>query len=227
MTNMSPTPDGKQVIRPPPGLAPPPGFGGAAVCSQAPLSLDSPIQYNREENRIGVNESDVELLANVLNGENALSLSPARGSEVHLIAEREEIRTEHLMPGIVQDSNVMNFLTFLDESIDDGDDHSETDEGDIRPIIGEETNYEPLPLYGGLSNNPWSDSTRTPRAFAYGFGVEQGGRNDTNEIESKVMDPTLLTPALIFGHAPRESDDDQVKAADSFDADAFFSDLLE
>lgn len=224
-TNITPTTGDKPVIRPPPGLAPPPGFGGSATVSQTPLLFDSPLQLHSEQKLI-VKDSDVELLANVLDEKNALSLSPQR-----FLNQMNDSNTKELL-GIGQDTNVMNFLTFLDETIEHNDEDSYDNEDANRPTLGEETNYEPLPLYGGLvagmSNNPWSDSARTPRAFAYGFGVENGGRNDAHDVQSEVVDPTLLTPALILGYAhAADSDDEQEKAANSFDADAFFSDLLE
>jgi hypothetical protein len=229
--NISPTPHSQPVIRPPPGLAPPPGFGRVAAKNEAPLSLDSPVQCNSAEKRLSINESDVGLLAKVLDEKNALSLTPNRGRKVRLMSEREEIETEDLLPELGQDSNVMNFLTFLDETFENSDDDSDTNEDDNRPILGEETNYERLPLYRGLgvgmSNNPWSESAGTPRAFAYGFGVEQNGKKEKNDVESDVIDPTLLTPSSIFGHASGDSDDDKKRAADPFDADAFFLDLLE
>jgi hypothetical protein len=226
VTNVISTPDDKPVIRPPPGLAPPPGFGGSTVMPQTPLLFDSPLQLHSEQ-KIVIKDSDVELLANVLDEKNALSLSPPR----HFMNQRNDSNAKEVL-GIGEDTNVMNFLTFLDETMEHNDEDSYTNEDDNRLTLGEETNYEPLPLYGGLvagmSNNPWSDTARTPRAFAYGFGVENGGRHDAHDVRNEVVDSTLLTPALILGYTRgADSDDEQEKAANSFDADAFFSDLLE
>ena len=120
--------------------------------------------------------------------------------------------------------NVMNFLTFLDESMDKSNGE---DEGNYEHQVQEDNNYEALPLYGGLSagvgNNPWSDA-RTPRAFTYGFEVEQG--SDGESIDGDVVDTSLLTPGLILGHNGGDSDTERENGG-AFDADAFFSDLLE
>jgi hypothetical protein len=208
LLTISPIPDfGKPQFRPPPGLAPPPGFANEDITNVA--NVDQGLKD------LPTVPSIDAVLAKLLDEKNTLSLQPLE----------EEIPAENPFIGLGQDMNVMNFLTFLDESMenDNGDDN------DDRQVQVEDTNYEALPFYGGLSagvgSNPWSDS-RTPRAFTYGFGVEQGDDGDSN-IEGDVVDTALLTPSLILGHNGCPDSDTEQENGGAFDADAFFSDLLE
>ncbi len=227
MISISPTPEvGKSHFRPPPGLAPPPGFASEDFTSTSsdyqgqdlpalPFvdASNNSLFNNNSDNGKGHNDG-TSLLAKLLDENNALSLQPLE----------EEVPVENPLIEVGQDMNVMNFLTFLDESMDKSNGE---DEGNYEHQVQEDNNYEALPLYGGLSagvgNNPWSDA-RTPRAFTYGFEVEQG--SDGESIDGDVVDTSLLTPGLILGHNGGDSDTERENGG-AFDADAFFSDLLE
>lgn len=210
----SPKTQEKSSVRPPPGLAPPPGFGDTSFSSP---KKDSIVEKNQqmETTTLKSSGSDVDLLAQVLDSNTSLTLSPL--NEKRQI-EDSDIDLSKLLPGIGdQENNVLNYLNFLEDPQEDS--------------LGEEQrngNFGALPLYGGLSsvsNNPWSDSNPTPRAFAYGFDVRSEGDENAVDRGYVEVNPNLLTPSAILGNI--DSDDEQEDAADAFDADAFFSDLLE
>lgn len=211
-------------IRPPPGLAPPPGFG-----LQAPVdtsNTSSPVK--REDHPQSIDENDAlrQSLENFTKANTVMDaalLNPDSGT-FDGVDDQDEAKP---MLGIGQDLNVMNFLNFLDESFDQGaDDDGADDEGES-PALTEDNNYAPLSLnLGGLaglsvSKNPWADS-HTPRAYAYGFEVEQIGKGGLDNEDQSGAD--LLTPSMILGQ--NGTDPEGEKDEDSFDADTFFSSLL-
>lgn len=154
----------------------------------------------------------------MLNGTNALTLEPLEEGD----------SPDSPLIGVGQDVNVMNFLGFLDESIDNDLENENDNDNDERQIQVEDASYGALPLYGGLSygvaSNPWSGA-RTPRAFTYGFGVEEDDGVDSKN-EGEVVDIALLTPGLILGYQPGADSDTEKENGSGFDADTFFSDLL-
>lgn len=210
----SPKTQEKYSVRPPPGLAPPPGFGDTSFSSpKKDIIVENTQQM--ETTTLKSSGSGVDLLAQVLDSNSSLTLSPLNEKRQ---MEDSDIDLSKLLPGIGdQENNVLNYLNFLEDPKEES--------------LGEEQrngNFGALRLYGGLSsvsNNPWSDSNPTPRAFAYGFDVRsEGDENDVDRGYAEV-NPNLLTPSAILGNI--DSDDEQEDAADTFDADAFFSDLLE
>ena len=217
---ISPNPEtGISNFRPPPGLAPPPGFANEdlndnILVDDQEVKGDAILALHSNKNT-----ADNSLLAKLLDEKNALLLDPLNRN----LGEEESPSSHNLLMGAGQDLNVMNILTFLDESMDNSNFADDDDERQL-----EDANFEPLALYGslgtGVGSNPWSDS-RPPRAFAYGFGVERN--TDESNTEGDTAEPPLLTPSLFLGHhGGGESDTEQDNGA-AFDADAFFSDLLE
>lgn len=228
---------GRAPIRPPPGLAPPPGFENkdSKDTLGESLSLDSqPLEIPDVSLPNGnSNEADSSLLANVLDKKNALSLSPMpedmKKREASIGSPIKKREASIGSPN--HDLNVMNFLNFLDEiPVEDGQaQHPEDDDRVQAPATTDEPTYEPLPLYrslGVVNNNPWSEQSQTPRALSYGFGVENQGEG-AEESNDAFVDQFLLTPAFILGNTTNSERDEDAGESGKFDADAFFSDLLE
>lgn len=235
----------QKAIRPPPGLAPPPGF------------MPDALNVNEGQvNEISLLDQLVlhpagksDLLGDILPG---MAMSGNSMLPALLSDSQDQIEDDDLL-GIVDHGNgesnigekpvfdVMKYLNFLDNPV-----QGETIEFEggiseaVSNLSGEANNttstlnYSSVPT--GVPANPWGGARR-PRALAYGIEVENNTNSEINEKGNRAQEISdnreipLLTPAIILGQARSSTDRDSIdligKKKDDYLPDAsFFSDLL-
>jgi hypothetical protein len=218
------------LIRPPPGLVPPPGFceshhvssftENVQIASIAGAIPDS----NQEHNAI----SNSALLANVLDDNNADSLNLLKSGDTD---RQENYLSSASLDETSQIANVMSFFNFLDDSYDhvDSGRNINEDNDDHRQRHKEDAGHEAIPLYGNLNpefpTNLWSDSSHgTPRTIPFGFNI---GNHQAKWIDDDDVAFTPLSTTKVILGPTADNDGDQRNGDNPFDADAFFSGLLE
>ena len=208
-SNMSTSASPKATFHlPPPGLAPPPGFGGVSS-ELLPPSSPMKIQSLATDTLglIGTPTQDEKSRPQAFGAPSIHSLENLSMPHGH-----EE---ETALNNFNESMDVMNFFNFLDESIDV---HSEENPNvNNHDHASEDANFAPLLL--NSNQNPWGDSVSTTRAGTYGFTVDED--NITGDDDSAMQ---ILAPALFLNSTSEEVERTSSKA---FDADAFFSDLFD
>jgi hypothetical protein len=185
---------GRDLFRPPPGLAPPPGFASTDKL-QIPTPDHTLIPSKQLSSTSEVPDLPLppnSLLSTLLGNQEDFNLSD---NDINLQERQDEAArytdTEDDKPlGSGPEFNVMNFLSFLDEGV-----HTHDEGSNAR--IEDETHSSML--YGTsittVQSNPWGGSGK-PRALAYGIEVEAGNNKEGINGNDGIQ---LLTPSIILG----------------------------
>jgi len=214
-------------IRPPPGLAPPPGFETGATEDtsnvnelaepSSPLALDGSLFVPQTIVRDFNVAEQPSLLNTLLEEQGGNVLSPMHSNK----PERDLLDSTPLLglskPPQTQDINVMNLLSLLDDAVNqhhnNGDESHPTQEDNIYEPLS------PLPLsYGfstsGISSNPW----------AYGFELEPENARPKDGNDSSLFTSSLLGVGRENNVTENELEKEE---ENNFDADAFFKGMFE
>lgn len=208
------------MLRPPPGLSPPPGFTSSdnlqVSLPDQRLTPSDILAAPSHVSELCLLEEKHRLLSNLLvrdddptpsedkNADFAYQQSDVDGEEIPLVFGNEDVgykRTNDnddnsLLLGLGQDLNIMNFLSFLDEGVQH--DESSREEGEAATLL--ENDLYRSNIYGTHPNaavqpNPWSDAV-IPRALAYGIEVEaengKGHLNDDSRINNNMFTTSMV-----------------------------------
>ena len=202
----------KCYLRPPPGLAPPPGFTNndkLQVQTDQQLTTESssnpnmPLVYNPILSNLLLDQSEVD--------------SP--GNEIIALKEDPDIAGgDEVLLGVGEHFDVMNFFSFLDEGV-----HAESDAPNLPGENGNYTSVRYDSNNKSLHSNPWG-GTQTPRGLAYGIEVETGSDKDVNRDDEGIQ---LLTPTMILGQDLNAGKYDEKDEGEKEDVIFDFSRLLD
>jgi hypothetical protein len=170
------------LFRPPPGLAPPPGFANTDML-QIPKQ-SSKLHLNTQVSSAEVatipTPQDKTLLSNFVVGD---EFSLTEKNTGHNVIQEDAAyinnsnENETLLSGLNQDFNVMNFLSFLDEGVDaEGDNSQSLEEEDVyTPMLNVSTKSvvqaklsfldEGADAEGGTSQTRQEDDVYTPMLY--------------------------------------------------------------
>lgn len=192
---------------PPPGLAPPPGFG--TVASEM-LPPSSPLKIQNLSN-------DVLKLVEAPKQDEHIQPNILKVPSVHSLENSSlpfEDKEEAEVNSFNETMDVMNFFNFLDESADAHFDENPN----INNHGSEDANFAPLLL--NSNQNPWGDSHLTTRAGVYGFSVNEDDNSGDNDSAAQMLASSLFMSNTV-------SEEIEGTSSKAFDADAFFSDIFD
>lgn len=246
------------MLRPPPGLAPPPGFASSDMLhlplsedrlspdklippipevSDLPLSYDggllSNLLVNQDEVQLSSNniqddaryshfDHDENTILPVLAQETPTFMQKTDGEEdTHLLRwgqeeayDRSDGSDDMLLLGLGQDFNVMDFLSFLDEGVQEEAAQTEDEsigENDLYNSNMHGSNHPKILL------NPWGGSGK-PRALAYGIEVEPENNKDGLNGDGDLQ---LLTPSMILGQNLLSTEKEEIENATVLNLDQY------
>jgi hypothetical protein len=212
--------DTTQNIRPPPGLAPPPGFSGHTSSETAVVTNPDSHYHQLLRDAAAASSASnqhfnhTELPSpTVFTAEHPpLPNSPSDRNDDHFLTQAYAHRATESFH--IPESTEFDVMAFLDDILNEGS-KANSGAADIRESGPEGILREDEPAF---SPNPWATSDiYQSRAAAYGILIED---ESTRGTESS--DLPLLTPEAILSSAVSNDDDESVS-----NAAAFFSDFGE
>ncbi len=247
------------MLRPPPGLAPPPGFASSDMLhlplsedrlspdklipsipevSDLPLSYDGGLLSNllvhqdevqlssntiQEDTRYSHFDHDEKTILPVLPQETPTFMQMTDGEEDnHLLRwgqeeahERSDGSDDMLLLGLGQDFNVMNFLSFLDEGVQEEAAQTEEESAVENDLYNSNIHGSNQPK---IQLNPWGGGSGKPRALAYGIEVEPENNKDGLNGDGDLQ---LLTPSMILGQNLLPTDKDEIETAAVLNLDQY------